>query len=207
MAKINLLDWREAYRKERLQQFTAVLIAVAVIAALVAYIWVSIINAAIDNQKARNQYLQSEIAILDKKVKEIKELKSRREDLLDRMAVIQGLQGKRPLIVRYFDELVRAVPEGVYLTSLVRKGDKVTIEGITESNVRVSALMRNLDGSEWFRSPNLSTVKAEPKYGEQASSFKLTFTTSAPADPDDAETSKPKAKSKPNNSKAKAGRG
>jgi type IV pilus assembly protein PilN len=184
MAKINLLDWREAYRKERLQQFVGVMITVALVSGLAAYIWISIINASIDEQRARNQYLESEIAVLEKKVKEIKELKARREDLLARMAVIQGLQGKRPLIVRYFDELVRAVPEGVYLVSLSRQGDVVTVEGVTESNVRVSAFMRNLDGAEWFKSPNLSTVKAEPKFGEQASTFKLTFITTAPVDDD-----------------------
>ncbi len=181
MASINLLPWRDAYRKEKQQEFLAVIMAVAMVSVIAAYSWVASINSAIDNQRSRNQYLQTEIQLLEKKVAEISELKKRRTQLLERMKVIQGLQGKRPLIVRYFDELVRAVPEGVYITNLKRTGDMVSIDGLSESNVRVSALMRNLDESEWFASPNLSSVTAKPEMGEQASAFKLTFKTALPA--------------------------
>lgn len=184
MANINLLPWRDEYRKEKQQEFLTIIVGVAILAGLVSYLWVGMINSSIDEQKSRNKFLQIEIEALDKKVSEIKELKKRRQELLERMKVIQGLQGKRPLIVRYFDELVRAVPEGVYLTDLKREGGKVSVSGITESNVRVSAFMRNLDESDWFASPNLSSVKSEPSFGEQASSFKLTFTTSAPVESD-----------------------
>jgi type IV pilus assembly protein PilN len=189
MANINLLPWRDEFRKEKQQEFITVIVGVAILTAVVSYIWVSAVNGMIANQNSRNQILQVEIQALDKRVVEIQELKKRRSELLERMKVIQGLQGKRPLIVRYFDELVRAVPEGVYLTTLGRTGEQVLIEGISESNVRVSSLMRNLDESAWFSSPNLSSVKAEPEYGEQASGFKLTFTTAVPADNNDQEGS------------------
>ncbi|BFM14185.1 type 4a pilus biogenesis protein PilN [Maricurvus nonylphenolicus] len=185
MANINLLPWRDEYRKEKQQEFLTIIVGVAILAALVSYIWVSAVDGMIANQNSRNQMLQIEIQALEKRVVEIQELKKRRTELLERMKVIQGLQGKRPLIVRYFDELVRSVPEGVHLTALDRKGSQVSVQGITESNVRVSAFMRNLDESTWFTSPNLSSVKAEPDYGEQASSFRLTFTTAVPAENDE----------------------
>lgn len=177
MARINLLPWRDEYRREKQQEFLTILGAIAAIAVLCVYIWISSINAAIDSQKQRNKMLTDEIAVLDKRVKEIREIKKRREELLARMKVIQGLQGERPVIVRYFDELARAVPEGVYITSLERKGQLVKLAGVTESNVRVSSFMRALDASEWFSRPNLKSVKAAPKYGEQASEFSMTFDT------------------------------
>lgn len=180
MAKINLLPWRDEYRREKQQEFIVVLGVVAALAALGVYIWISTINGAIDSQKQRNDLLTQEIRALDQQVKEIDQLKKRRTELLARMKVIQGLQGERPLIVRYFDELVRAVPEGVYLRTLKRSGDKVDVTGITESNVRVSAFMRNLDASEWFANPNLRSVKAAPQYGEQASEFTMSFATTKP---------------------------
>lgn len=180
MAKINLLPWRDEYRREKQKEFLGVLGVVAAVTALGVYIWISTINGAIESQKQRNDLLTKEIRALDQQVKEIQELKKRRTELLARMKVIQGLQGERPLIVRYFDELVRAVPEGVYLRTLKRAGDRVDVTGVSESNVRVSAFMRNLDTSEWFANPNLKSVKAAPQYGEQASEFTMSFATTKP---------------------------
>lgn len=182
MAKINLLPWRDEYRREKQQEFLAILGVVAAVTALCVYIWISIINGAIDSQNQRNGMLDQEIKALEERVKEIQQLKKRRAELLARMKVIQGLQGERPVIVRYFDELVRAVPEGVYLKTLKRSGDRIDVTGVTESNVRVSAFMRNLDASEWFASPNLKSVKASPQYGEQASEFSMSFATTKPKD-------------------------
>ncbi|MBR9909830.1 MAG: PilN domain-containing protein [Gammaproteobacteria bacterium] len=189
MARINLLPWRDEYRREKQREFLGVLAAVAILALVCVYIWISSVNSAIDSQKQRNQILTKEIAVLDKRVREIRELKKRREELLSRMKVIQGLQGERPVIVRYFDEVVRAVPEGVYLTKLTRTGKSVNVSGITESNVRVSSFMRNLDASEWFSTPNLKSVKAAPKFGDQASEFVMTFNTTKPNESDDQATS------------------
>lgn len=182
MANINLLPWRDEYRREKQQEFLSVLGFVALVTLLVTYLWYGSVNGAIESQENRNQMLEKEIAALEQKVTEIRELKKRRAELLDRMKVIQALQGERPVIVRYFDELVRAIPEGIYLTTLERTGNVINLSGITESNVRVSALMRNVDESEWFATPNLSSVKATPEYGAQASEFTMSFTTSKPKD-------------------------
>ncbi|MGM8226073.1 PilN domain-containing protein [Cellvibrio sp. ARAG 10.3] len=186
MAKINLLPWREAYRKEKKDQFIAVLIGVFIVSALLAYAWISSVEAAIDNQNSRNRLLETEIAALEKQVQEIAELKKVRDDLLTRIKVIQDLEGTRPVIVRYFDDLVRSVPDGVHLNSVVRTGDTISIEGIAESTNRVSSFMRNLDQSDWFASPNLTSVTAAPQQGEQANSFKMTVRTSAPQEQTDA---------------------
>lgn len=182
MAKINLLPWREVYRKEKKDQFVAVLVAVFIVAALMAYIWIASVESAIENQNSRNRLLESEIAILEKQVQEIAELKKVRDDLLTRIKVIQDLEGTRPVIVRYFDDLVRAVPDGVHLSEVIRKGDVISLTGIAESTNRVSSLMRNLEQSDWFASPNLTSVTALPEAGEQANSFKMTVRTSAPQD-------------------------
>ena len=183
MAKINLLPWRGAYRKEKKDQFIAILVGVFIVAALLAYLWVSSVESAIDNQNSRNRLLESEIAVLEKQVKEIAELKKVRDDLLTRIKIIQDLEGTRPVIVRYFDEFVRAVPDGVWLNSMVRTGDVISLDGIAESTNRVSSFMRNLDHSDWFTAPSLISVTAAPDEGEQASSFKMTVRTSAPQDP------------------------
>lgn len=180
MSKINLLPWRDEYRQEKKQEFLTILGGVGLLVACCTYVWISTVQASIDNQLQRNSVLELEIGKLQTRVKEIQELKKRRSELLERMKVIQGLQGERPVIVRYFDELVRSVPEGVYLTNLSRSGNLIELSGITESNVRVSALMRNISGSDWFSVPNLKSVKAAPKYGEQASEFKLTMETTKP---------------------------
>lgn len=183
MAKINLLPWREAYRKEKKDQFVAILIAVLLAACVMAYLWMSSVESAIENQNSRNRLLESNIAELQKQVDEIKELKRIRDDLLMRIKVIQDLEGTRPMIVRFFDEFVRAVPDGVYLSLLSREGETISIEGIAESTNRVSSFMRNLEQSDWFTSPNLTSVVADPKSGEQASAFKMTVKTSAPSEP------------------------
>jgi len=140
-----------------------------------------VVNAQIDTQKSRNVYLEENIKELDKMVAEIKDLQKRRNQLLDRMRVIQELQGNRPIIVRVLDQLVRTVPDGVFYRSLTTKDKRITINGVAESNNRVSSLMRRLDASEWLAEPNLDKVEAAPNYGDQANTFKLTVKVQAPA--------------------------
>ncbi len=182
MATINLLPWRDQYRQDKKKEYLGVLGACGVAALLAGYIWVSSVQGDIANQQERNGILTAEIAILEKKVVEIRDLKKRREALLSRMKVIQDLQGTRPIIVRHFDELVRSIPDGVYLNTLSRKGSELRIKGIAESNNRVSSFMRNLDQSDWFAAPNLTGVSAAPDEGDQANSFELIVATSAPKD-------------------------
>ncbi|AMX01356.1 PilN domain-containing protein [Microbulbifer thermotolerans] len=178
MAKINLLPWRQEYRAQKQKEFQQVAVLVVMAAGFSLFLWMKTVDGQIANQNERNQILQTEINTLNKQVREIKELKKRRQELIDRMRVIQELQGNRPLAVRYFDEMVRAAPEGLWLTSLARKGNAVQIAGVAESNNRVSSFMRNLDQSDWYENPNLTGVTARPEFGEQASAFQMTVNVS-----------------------------
>lgn len=182
MAKINLLPWREAYRKEKKDEFVMMLGGILAFAALVAYLWVASVESAIENQNDRNRLLDTEIAALEKQVQEISELKKVRDDLLARIKIITDLQGTRPLIVRYFDDFARAIPDGVFVTLVARQGDIVSIEGIAESYNRVASLLRNLEDSDWFVSAKVTSIIADPKEGEQANAFKMTVHTSVPGD-------------------------
>ncbi len=183
MARINLLPWREQRREERKQRFLAALGAVLVGAAALVFAGDQLLNAAIDRQSARNDYVRKEIAALDARIKEISELRKRRQELLERMKIIQDLQGNRPVIARVFDQLVRTLPDGVYFTSLKMTGKTIAIGGAAESNNRVSALMRNLDASEWLTAPNLTEVKAVTAGAvDQANVFQLTVQQTRPGE-------------------------
>jgi type IV pilus assembly protein PilN len=158
MANINLLPWRERRREERKKTFFITLGVAAGIAAGLLGIGILYINSEIANQAARNKYITDQIAVLDTKIAEIRNLQDQKRALTDRMAVIQDLQGRRPVIVRLFDELVRTLPDGVYYNSITRTGDSIALSGIADSANRVSTLMRYLDDSEWFADPNLNQI-------------------------------------------------
>jgi type IV pilus assembly protein PilN len=206
MAKINLLPWREAYRKEKKEQFLAIVGGVVILSGLIAYLWVVSVQSSIDNQMSRNQLLETEIANLDKQVKEIAGLKKVRDDLLARIKIIQDLQGTRPLIVRYFDDFARSIPDGVFVTMVARTGSVVSVEGIAESYNRVATFMRNLESSDWFAGPNLTSVIAVPSEGDQAQSFKMTVNTSAPNDPAAAKPAAENTNAKPSVAKELGGK-
>lgn len=181
MANINLLPWREERRQELKQEFLTILGGVAVLGFCLVLLADSIVNGAIENQQGRNNYLQGQIDELSLQVDEIKELEKKKQELLDRMKVIQALQGNRPIIVRIFDELVRTLPDGVFYSELSRANNVVQLRGIAESNNRISSLMRKIDKSEWFTNPNLTSVTADTDFGEQASEFGLSFSISTPS--------------------------
>lgn len=181
MARINLLPWREQLREERKQRFLVTLAAVLVAASGLVFLGDRYLNASIEGQVARNDFIRKEIAILDTRIKEIRELKARRQQLLERMKIIQDLQGNRQIMARVFDQLARTLPDGVYFTSLKMTGKNIAIEGAAESNNRVSTLMRNLDASEWLTGPNLTAVKAVTAGAlEQANVFQLTVQQTQP---------------------------
>jgi type IV pilus assembly protein PilN len=180
MAKINLLPWREELRQELRKEFLVVLAGTVVFALLLLIVANRVYDSWIDNQNNRNAYVQRNIDELSRQVKEIKELEAKRRELLDRMKVIQDLQGTRPLVVHVFDEMVRTLPDGVFYQGLSRKEMTIDIIGVAESNNRVSSLMRQLDKSDWFESPNLTSVQAATDYGDQASAFKMTVKVSPP---------------------------
>lgn len=181
MAQINLLPWREARRQELKKEFLAAVALVLAVAAGLVLLADRIVNNQIDNQTARNQYLTENIKELDKQVAEIRDLQKRRNQLLDRMRVIQELQGNRPIIVRVMDQLVRTVPDGVFYTQLTTKDKKISISGVAESNNRVSSLMRRLEASDWLANPVLSRVHEAREFGDQATRFELTVNVEAPA--------------------------
>lgn len=182
MARINLLPWREQLREERKQRFLVAMVAFIGLGAGLVFLAAQYLNAQIENQMARNEFVRKEIAVLDARIKEISELKTKKEQLLERMKIIQDLQGNRPVIGRVFDQLVRTLPDGVYFSSVKMAGKAITIEGAAESNNRVSNLMRNLDASEWLEAPNLSEVKAVTAGAvDQANVFLLTVQQTQPA--------------------------
>lgn len=173
MSSINLLPWRDELRRERKRAFLGYLAIAALLGLLVLALWIHLVDLRIETQQARNALLNREISAMDAQVKEIQALKKRREQVLARMRVIQELQANRPDIVRVFDELVRVIPPGVYLESLSRQGDTITMVGYAESNNRVSAFMRAMDASVKFQEPNLTQVTADHRLGEQGNRFDL----------------------------------
>ena len=163
MAKINLLPWRQEQRKEQQRQFftimglMVVLVAVGILAVHLQY------ARLIGVQDSRNDYLRKHIKEVEKQIAEIDELAAKKERLLARMEIIQQLQRNRPEIVRLFDELVRVMPDGVYLSSLKQQNTNLVMTGIAQSNARVSALMRNIDQSEWLTNPVLDVIQSGAK--------------------------------------------
>lgn len=173
MANVNLLPWREELRQERRKEFAVVVVAVLLAGLLSVFVWDRLVNGRIDWQNSRNDLLKREIAILDKKVEEISQLKLRRQQMIDRMEVILALQSNRADIVKIYDQFVRATPDGVYFTQMVRKAANVSLVGYAESNSRISVLMRQLEAVDMFKDPNLTKVEADETLGEQGSRFEL----------------------------------
>jgi len=173
MTKINLLDWRAARREKRRQEFTTRM-GLGVVAALsvLALAWMSM-NGAIENQQARNDYLTQQIAETDQKIKEIEELEKVKDNLLARMRVIERLQASRSATVHFFDELVNTLPDGIMLTLIKQTGDSVQIEGIAESNGRISSYIKNLEASPWFNNPKLVVIKTSEKNRQREGQFTL----------------------------------
>lgn len=173
MTRINLLDWRNERRARRQRQFVAVLLAGVAIGLLVFGTAWFLIDSAISNQDDRNAYLKQQIAEVDQKIKEIQELEKVKENLLSRMRVIEELQASRSATVHFFDEIVNTLPEGVNLTSIKQSGSSVQIDGVADSNGRVSTYMKNLEASPWFENPQLVVIKTSDKGSLRKSSFTL----------------------------------
>ena len=175
MPRINLLPWREAQRKERKLAFLVAL-GVAVLAAMVttfaAYL---LYDSMIAGQQRRNEMLRTQIKLLDKQIEEINSLETEKQRFIARMDVIEKLQRSRPGIVHVFDEIVKTLPDGVYLTGVqqVNTGPskRLKFDGVAQSSTRVSSFMRNIDASDWLRNPELEVVQTAKGPG---SNFTLT---------------------------------
>ena len=169
MARINLLPWRAERRKQRQRDFYGMLGAAAVGGVLLTgLIWFYYSNQ-ITGQHARNDFLTQKIAEVKKQNEEIDRLDTQRDRLLARKAVIEELQAKRSQMVHLFDSLVRTIPDGVVLTGIKQEGDVLTLSGRTQSNARVSTYMRNLEGSGWMKSPELTIIEAKAQENAQGS--------------------------------------
>jgi len=178
MIRINLLPHREEARKVRREQFYVLAGLIVVLAAVVVFAVYSLIDAQVQNQNGKNDFLKQEIAVLDKQLDQIKRLKEQTQALLARKQVIENLQRDRGETVYLLSELVRQVPEGVYLKSLKQDGLNINITGYAQSNARVSALMRNIDGSPWMENPRLIETKAVVLNGRRVNEFGMDFTLS-----------------------------
>jgi len=175
MPRINLLPWREAERKKRQRDFTVALGGGFVAAVLVVMLVVFAYGQMIDGQLSRNSRLQNEIAELDKSIAEIDGLERQKERLLARMEIIEQLQKSRPEIVHLFDEVTRRMPEGVYLTSMKQTGTEVEAKGVAQSSTRVSALMRQIDASEWLTDPGVVRVETTEQGPARQAEFVVTM--------------------------------
>lgn len=173
MARINLLPWREWERKQKQREFTGMVAAGAIFAAIAVVIGHVQMESMISNQEGRNLYLEGEIKSLDERIVKIKDLESTKAKLLARMNVIQELQSNRPLSVHLMDELVRTMPDGVYLSKVTQKGADLTMEGVAQSNARVSAYMRNIDGSLWIGGPKLNVIETKTADRRRIAEFTL----------------------------------
>ena len=178
MAHVNLLPWREKQRQHQKQQYLAALLAVAAIVGLLFWFIGQAIDQQISNQNSRNQYLEKEIAILDAQIAEIKKVKDSKNAIEQRMALIEQLQVSRNVAPIVFDELAKLVPAGVAFESMRRTDNKIEIEGISDSNNRLSDFMRALDNSKIFVAAELSTIKSDSDAARAISNFTLTFSIS-----------------------------
>jgi type IV pilus assembly protein PilN len=186
MPRINLLPWREGQRKERKLAFLVAL-GVAALAAIVTTFAVYLLyDSMISAQERRNTALRAQIKQLDKQIEEINDLESEKQQFISRMEIIEKLQRSRPEIVHVFDQIVKTLPDGVYLTGVQQVGSgavrRLKFEGVAQSSTRVSTFMRNLDASQWLRNPELEVVQTGKGPG---SLFTLTADEAPAADSDD----------------------
>jgi type IV pilus assembly protein PilN len=173
---INLLPWRAERRKQQQKQFGSLALA-ALLFTGAAMLFVHYqIEGLIGYQDQRNQFLKVELAQIEQKIKEIEDLESRKAKLVSKMEVIQRLQSSRPEIVHLFDEVARTLPEGVQLTDLTQADGVLTINGIAQSNARVSAYMRNIEASPWFEDPILTVIESKAETREKTDSRGSKFT-------------------------------
>lgn len=174
MIRINLLPHRELARAARRRQFN-ILLGIAVVAGVLAVvIGHSLIAARQSAQEARNAFLEQEIARLDSQIGEIKKIREQTQALLERKQVVETLQSNRTEVVHLFDQMIRLLPDGLYLKSFKQDGRVITLTGYTQSSARVSTLMRNLESSPWFESAGLVEIKSVTVNNLRANEFVLT---------------------------------
>lgn len=180
MIPINLLPYRAERRKELQKQFITLAVLTALIGGIVWFLGHSFLENRIGEQNQRNQFLETKISELDKKISEIKKLKVQTQALLARKRVVETLQSNRTESVRLLDQLVRQLPDGVHLKSIKQSGKVVSVVGFATSNARVSTLMRNFDASPWLEEPKLVQIKAAKLGSVTMNEFSLTVQLARP---------------------------
>ncbi|MCA1791828.1 MAG: PilN domain-containing protein [Thioalkalivibrio sp.] len=186
MIYINLLPWRAQRRAQRQKQFYATIVVAALVGAALVLAGVVFMNSRIDHQEARNQMLQSEIRVLDQQIARIRDIDRQRQNVIDRIEVIQTLQASRPEAVHLFDQMVRTLPEGTFFQELRQEGDRIRLVGRAESNARISALMRRVDGSPWLRDSTLQIIETRQEGALQVRDFRLEALQTRPGANDEA---------------------
>ena len=174
MPRINLLPWREQERKIRRREFTVAACGAIVAAAVFVGGGKLVYSSWTDSQTEKNNLLKKEIVKLDSQIADIQDLETRKQRLVARMEIIEKLQRKRPEIVHLFDEIVKTVPDGIYLTAIKQSGNRLEIHGIAQSSTRVSTFMRNIDSSVWMDNPVLQVVESAKDSPTGGSNFTLT---------------------------------
>src|SRR5476649_262995 len=174
MPRINLLPWREQERKVRRREFLVAAGAAVFAAGILIVVGKLVYASWTDTQIEKNNLLKKEIVKLDAQIADIQDLETRKQRLVARMEIIERLQRKRPEIVHLFDELVKIVPEGIYLTQIKETGKKLEMKGVAQSSTRVSTFMRNIDSSSWMDNPQLQVVETAKDSPTGGSSFTLT---------------------------------
>jgi len=186
MARINLLPWRAERRKLRQKEFLGMLGLAAAVALLLSFLIVMYFSGQLEGQQNRNNYLREQIVLVDQQILEIDELDKKKANLLARKQVIEQLQASRSEMVHLFDQLVRTIPEGVRLTSIKQSGQTLTLEGLAQSNARVSSYLRNLDESGWMTNPDLSVIETKGEDKGLPNQFSLKVTLKIPTRSEDA---------------------
>lgn len=175
MIRINLLPHRAEKRRARQIQFILLSVISLVLGAMVVGFVHVAISTQISYQERRNAYLKQEIAVLDKQIEEIKKLREQTQSLLARKTVVENLQSTRSDVVHLLDQMLRILPDGVYLRSVKQSGYRISIIGYAQSNARVSTLMRSIEDSPWLDSPTLVEIHAATANGARVSEFSLNF--------------------------------
>jgi type IV pilus assembly protein PilN len=204
MIRLNLLPHREQKRQARKRQFVSLSVSLAILGVCVVAGVHVVMAGRIDNQNIRNQLLKTEIAKLDEQIKEIDRLREQTQALLARKQIVETLQTNRTEAVHLIDQIVRQLPDGIYLRSLKQTDNSVTLVGYAQSNARVSTLMRNIESSPWLEKPSLVEIKSVPLAGGRSNEFTLNFQVkrAAPPEPAGAPPAK-KAAAGPDSSGAK----
>jgi type IV pilus assembly protein PilN len=174
MPRINLLPWREQERKIRRREFMVAVGGAVIASVILIGVGKLLYTSWTDAQTEKNGILRKEIMKLDAQIADIQELENRKQRLVARMEIIEKLQRKRPEIVHLFDEIVKTVPDGVYLTGIKQTGNKLEIHGVAQSSTRVSTFMRNIDSSVWMDNPVLLVVESAKDSPTGGSNFTLT---------------------------------